>query len=70
MKIQFALSTLLIAALLAGAARAQTPDAANPLAGRWMVSADFYGTSRYYSLQLEEKGDTLSGTFLGAKVRL
>src|SRR5579883_3158509 len=33
--------------------------------GRWVVKADFYGTTRYLTLQLEERAGRLTGTFAG-----
>ena len=68
MKMKIALGFVCIFSALASKSPAQTVDAANPMAGRWIVSGDFYGTPRYYSLQLEQKGDALSGTLLGTKV--
>ena len=47
---------------------AQAPDQTSSLAGRWVLTQDFYGTQRYVRMQLEQNGDKLSGTFLGDKL--
>ena len=38
------------------------------LSGRWMVSADFYGTPIYFQLNLKQQGDKLTGDFGGDKL--
>lgn len=38
------------------------------VAGRWMVSTDFYGTALDFSFELKEEGDKITGTFQGAKL--
>ena len=43
---------------------AQTPS----LAGRWIVTEDFFGTPRYMRLQLEQTGSKLTGEFNGNKL--
>src|SRR5258708_25720500 len=35
------------------------------LTGRWIVSSDFYGTTLYFGLELEQKDDKLTGNFDG-----
>jgi len=38
------------------------------LTGRWSITADFFGTQRYFGLNLTQQGDKLSGTLNGSKV--
>ena len=38
------------------------------LTGRWVITADFYGTPRYMRMQLEQSGDKLSGNVQGDKL--
>ena len=38
---------------------------ADPLAGRWLVTADFFGEPIYYTLELNQAGDTLTGELAG-----
>jgi amidase len=42
------------------------PDTA--IAGRWIVSADFYGSPLYFMMELEQNGEKLSGNFDGDKL--
>jgi len=42
------------------------PDSA--IAGRWIVSADFYGSPLYFMMELEQNGEKLSGNFDGDKL--
>ncbi len=56
-----------------GAVAAQ--DSAKPaqatnsgLTGRWIVSSDFYGTTLYFALELEQKENKLTGNFDGDKL--
>src|SRR6266446_9553149 len=70
------LSSLLLSSsllLLAGVVFAQEatkqphpPDSA--IAGRWIVSADFYGSPLYFMMELEQNGEKLSGNFDGDKL--
>ena len=57
--------TLILAFALAGlwftTARADPPG----LTGRWSVSVDFFGTPRYFTMQLAQQGTALSGNFDG-----
>ena len=55
------LATLLF---LPGFLLAQKPT----LSGRWIISADFYGTQLTLSLQLNQQGDKLTGEFGGDKL--
>jgi amidase len=49
-----------------------TQAAAGPaeigLSGRWVVNADFYGTSIYFSLELNQQGEKITGNFDGDKL--
>ena len=38
------------------------------ISGRWIISADFYGTQLYLSMELTQEGDKLTGTFDGDKL--
>ena len=40
-----------------------------PLSGRWLVTADFYGTELTFSLDLKQSGDQLTGNFLGGELK-
>src|SRR3984893_17903817 len=53
----------LLAVSLPSLAPAQT--AKPSLTGRWVVAADFYGTPRYYRLELDQEADKLTGKFGG-----
>lgn len=49
---------------------AQKPAGAedSAVSGRWIVSADFYGTPINFSLELKQEGDKLTGNFGGDKL--
>jgi acetamidase/formamidase len=50
-------------------ARQGSADAGNTtLSGRWMMSADLYGTPIYFRLELKQEGDKLAGDFGGDKL--
>jgi amidase len=55
--------TLCLLALAPLSACAQTPS----MAGRWLVSTDYFGTPLYYRLNLEQNGNKLTGTYRGYK---
>jgi amidase len=55
---------LCLFALAPLAAPAQTPS----LAGRWLVSANYFGTPLYYRLNVEQTGDKLTATYRGYKL--
>src|SRR5690242_8178754 len=40
----------------------------NSVTGRWIFSADFYGTPIIYKLELQQQGDKLTGEFGGDKL--
>ncbi|WP_213807178.1 acetamidase/formamidase family protein [Granulicella sp. dw_53] len=46
----------------------QASDAKGPLTGRWVVTADYYGTPIYFRLDLEQEGEKLGGKFSGDKL--
>jgi len=47
----------------------KSAGAGNPtVSGRWIVSADFYGTPINFSLELKQEGDKLTGNFDGDKL--
>ena len=52
-----------------GAAVAQSARPANPgLSGRWIVNADFYGTTEFYQLYLKDEMGKLTGDLDGDKL--
>jgi acetamidase/formamidase len=57
--------TLLVLALVA-AQNARSQNAF--IAGRWIVSSDFYGTPITFPLELKQEGDKLTGNFDGDKL--
>ncbi len=42
-----------------------TPGEQGPLTGRWVVSADYYGSPLNYKLELQQQGSKLTGIFGG-----
>ena len=54
---------------------AQTPStqAPQPLTGRWLITSDYFGTTRYLRLDLEQKTDQkpeqLTGTLNGTQLK-
>jgi amidase len=47
----------------------ERPRGASPsVAGRWVVTSDFYGTTLLFSLELKQDGDKLTGDFDGDKL--
>lgn len=58
---KFAICLLALTTL---AATAQTPS----VTGRWLVSADYFGTPLYITLKLEQTGDKLTGAYRGYKL--
>ena len=55
----------LAALFLSSAAFAQEPV---PLPGQWLITADFYGSRRYISLELSGTADTLTSKFGGMTI--
>jgi len=45
-----------------------SPSANTGASGRWVVSADFYGTPVLFTLELKQEGEKLSGSFDGDKL--
>jgi amidase len=41
---------------------------AEPLTGRWLMTADFFGTPRFFRLDLENQPNGISGTYGGIKL--
>ena len=61
-------SILVMSAVQAQETTKQTHPADSRFAGRWTVSTDFYGTPLYFSMELEQNGDKLTGNFSGDKL--
>ena len=55
---------ILLLTLITISLQAQTPT----LTGRWVATADFYGSPRYMRLDLEQQGEKLTGKFSGDKL--
>jgi amidase len=64
MQCKLALVTLLTLSA-ANIHAAQSTDAKPSLTGRWVVTADFFGTTRYARLDLTQQGEKLTGKFNG-----
>jgi amidase len=47
---------------------AASTAAADPLTGRWLVTADAFGVPQYFNVQLSQAGDALTGDFAGDKL--
>ena len=54
--------------LMGGCAMSCAAQAPESLTGKWQVTAEFYGTSMYGPLQLEQTGTKLTGNFHGDKL--
>lgn len=59
---------LLPAFLLLAAPRPVAAQPQSSLAGRWIMSVDYYGTPLFYVLELQQQGDKLTGNFGGDKL--
>lgn len=60
---------ILILFLDVGSLPGQEPGAGHsPVSGRWVVTADFYGTPINLSMELKQEGDKLGGSFDGNKL--
>jgi amidase len=46
----------------------QQPTAEKDLSGKWMISADLFGTTVYLRMELKQDGDKLSGKYTGDTV--
>jgi len=51
---------------LSALASARSEDQAASLTGRWVLTADFYGTVRYLRLQLQQQDLRLTGSWNGS----
>jgi amidase len=49
-------------------AQERSRSASTSVAGRWVVTSDFYGTPLTFSLELKQDGDKLTGNFDGDKL--
>ena len=58
-------SLLALLAAPAIAAPSGRPDGEGTLTGRWLVTADLYGTQVYERLEVEQHGASLPGKFDG-----
>ncbi len=70
---QFLFLLLLVPGLLAQNAQSRNPQqsaspAGSGLSGRWIVTADYYGAPLYFSLELNQQGDKLTGNLDGDKL--
>jgi len=62
-------ASLLFSAVLSGQEPNKPAKAAEPaLAGRWIVNSDFYGSTLYFGMLLEQDGEKLKGNFDGDKL--
>jgi amidase len=52
--------------------RQNAPEAARPagagVSGRWVVNTDFFGSTIYFSMELKQEGEKLTGNFDGDKL--
>lgn len=62
------LGFLLSNGVLSQGAQNSTQAASGGVSGRWIITADFYGTPLYLSMELTQQGDKLTGTFDGDKL--
>jgi amidase len=70
---KLSLVLLLLPGLLLVPSRSQKTQQApaatiSSVSGRWVVVADFYGSPLYFSLELNQQGDKLTGNFDGDKL--
>lgn len=69
MKHKFVLSCILTIFASVTQVRAyQTEEAKHSLTGRWILTADYYGTSTYIPLELQQQGEKLTGKFGSRKL--
>ncbi len=54
--------------LRARSAQETARPANTSVSGRWVVNADFYGSTIYFRMELKQEGDKLSGNFDGDKL--
>jgi len=68
MKRVIAAALLVLPAILLSA-QAPSSQAAQNLTGRWLLTSDFFGTTRYFRLDLEQNAQQLTSTFGGTKLQ-
>ncbi|HEV3039565.1 MAG TPA: acetamidase/formamidase family protein [Candidatus Angelobacter sp.] len=71
MRKAFLLFSLIAMSSLPGIAQSRTRSSSNSpndLSGRWIVTAEVFGTPVYYRLNLTQQGDKLTGNFIGDKL--
>ena len=66
-------NVLLLLLFVPGVLRAQSAqEPAHPanagVSGRWVVNTDYYGTTIYYRMELQQEGEKLTGNFDGDKL--
>src|SRR5436190_9077001 len=61
-------SSLLLPRAVSAQDATKQPRPPDTIAGRWIVSADFYGSPLYFMMELEQNGEKLSGNFDGDKL--
>jgi acetamidase/formamidase len=65
---RFALLLLLVPGFASAVAPGTPPAATGSVAGRWNVTAEFYGIPSYFTMKLEQAGEKLTGDFSGDKL--
>jgi amidase len=69
MRYKFVLSCVLALSAISSQARGyQTNEEKQSLAGRWILTADFFGTTSYMRLELEQQREKLTGKFGSRKL--
>jgi acetamidase/formamidase len=63
----FAISLFSCAALSAQEAGKSSQAQDSTLSGRWVVNCDFYGSTLYFGLEMQQSGETITGKFDGDK---
>jgi amidase len=64
-KFAFVFVFALLLSPLDGRSQGAKEAAAKPVTGRWVVSADFYGTSLSFPMELKQDGEKITGKFWG-----
>jgi amidase len=57
-----------VTAIALGRAHGEPAAVSPAVAGRWVVTVDFFGTPQYFQLELAQQGDAVSGELSGDKV--
>src|SRR5438477_2455394 len=61
--------SLIFSAVLSAQQTSKSSKAAEPaLTGRWIASSDFYGSTLYFGMELQQDGEKLTGKFDGDKL--